>query len=118
MIFLMNYSAESLIEMKYRFTHEAQQDLIKIRRFTLQTWGAEQSGIYLANLKNTVQLLSEMPSMGKNCQDELGDGVYRFPCVSHTIYYFIIPDHTLVVIAILHQNMVPEVHLASPMALP
>ena len=104
---------ESMIKMKYRFTQDAQQDLIKIRRFTLQTWGAEQSMAYLVNIKNTVQLLSEMPTMGQHCRDELGDGVYRFPCVRHTIYYISILAHEMVVIAILHQNMVPEVHLAN-----
>ncbi len=56
---------------QYQFTTQAQQDLIKIRRFTLEHWGSKQSISYLEELKKILQLLSEMPLMGKNCSDEV-----------------------------------------------
>ncbi|AHE65647.1 type II toxin-antitoxin system RelE/ParE family toxin [Legionella oakridgensis] len=49
----------------YQFSTQAQKDLIKIRQFTLKHWGAKQSTNYLEKLKNTLQLLSEMPLIGK-----------------------------------------------------
>lgn len=98
---------------QYYFTQEAQQDLIKIRKFTFNTWGSEQSTAYLRNLKKTLQLLTEMPSMGINCKDSLGDDIYRFPFVSHTIYYTTLPNNKIVIIAILHQGMVPEIHISN-----
>ncbi|OCH98938.1 plasmid stabilization protein [Legionella jamestowniensis] len=95
----------------YQFTTQAQQDLIQIRRFTLEHWGSKQSLSYLEELKKTLQLLSEMPLMGKNCSDDLKD-IYRFLYGSHAIYYITIPD-SILIIAILHQSMVPENHLGN-----
>ena len=97
---------------RYQFTSNAQQDLIKIRRFTLEHWGPKQSSIYLREVKKTVELLSIMPLMGKNCADDLGKEVYRFLYGSHAIYYFTMPG-LIIVIAILYQSMVPENHLGS-----
>lgn len=36
---------------RYQFTTQAQQDLIRIRRFTLEHWGSKQSMSYLEELK-------------------------------------------------------------------
>ena len=96
----------------YKFTTQAQQDLIQIRSFTLKNWGPKQSISYLTDLKKTLQLLSEMPLMGKNCFDDLGKDIYWFLYGSHAIYYLTIPD-SIVIIAILHQSMVPENHLGN-----
>lgn len=49
--------------------------------------------------------------MGKNCSDDLKD-IYRFLYGSHAIYYITIPD-SILIIAILHQSMVPENHLGN-----
>jgi toxin ParE1/3/4 len=97
---------------RYQFTSQAQQDLIQILRFTKKQWGSTQSTIYLEELKKTVTLLSSMPLMGKNCADNLGKDIYRFLFGNHTIYYCIMPD-LIIVIAILHQSMVPENHLGN-----
>ncbi len=91
---------------RYQFTDQARQDLIQIRRFTLKQWGSEQSITYLEKLKKTVELLSAMPSMGKNCAADLGKDIYRFLYGSHAIYYLSMPN-LIIVIAILHQSMVP-----------
>ena len=52
-----------------------------------------------------------MPSMGKNCIDDLGEDIYIFPFGSDIIYYLSSIDIKIVVIAILHQNMAPAKHL-------
>lgn len=104
---------ESLINMsQYLFTDHSKQDLIQIRRFTVERWGYEQSIHYLRDLRKTLLLLSEMPSMGKGCFDDLGENIYRFPFGSHIIYYLTIPDEKIVIVAILHQSMVPAKHLS------
>lgn len=97
---------------RYQFTAQARQDLIQIRRFTLEHWGAKQSISYLEELKRTVELLSDMPLMGKNCSDDLGKDSYRFLYGSHAIYYFTMPD-SIIIIAILQQSIVPENHLTN-----
>lgn len=96
----------------YQLTPQAQQDLIQIRRFTLEHWGYKRSINYLKELKKIVQLLSEIPLMGKNCSDDLGKDIYRFLYGSHAIYYLTIPK-SIIIIAILHQSMVPENHLGN-----
>lgn len=102
----------NLISMsQYQFTEQAQQDLIQIRRFTIANWGEKQSQHYLCDLEKTLQLLSEMPLMGKSCFDDLGVDVYRFPYGSHVIYYLTTPKETIVLVAVLHKSMVPSKHL-------
>ena len=56
-----------------------------------------------------------MPSIGKGCFDDFGKNIYRFPFGSHIIYYLTIADEKIVVVAVLHQSMVPAKHLSSPM---
>ena len=68
--------------LAYRFTADAQSDLIKIRSYTLKQWDREQSGKYLSELRQTVRLLSEAPTMGKRRLD-ISSGVFSFPYVSH-----------------------------------
>lgn len=97
---------------QYKITVNAKEDLIHIRHFTLNNWGEKQSVNYLEHIKRTIQLLSEMPLMGKNCFDDLGKDIYRFFYGSHVIYYLVMPD-TIVIVAILHQSMVPEKHLGN-----
>ncbi|MBA3537005.1 MAG: type II toxin-antitoxin system RelE/ParE family toxin [Tatlockia sp.] len=97
---------------QYQFVQQAQQDLIQIRQFTLKEWGSKQSIVYLKELKKTVELLSTMPLMGKNCANDLGKDIYRFLYGNHAIYYLLMP-HLIIIIAILHQSMVPENQLRS-----
>ncbi len=100
---------------QYLFTAQSKQDLIQIRRFTVERWGKDQSVLYLHDLRKTLLLLSEMPSIGKGCFDDFGKNIYRFPFGSHIIYYLTIADEKIVVVAVLHQSMVPAKHLSSPM---
>ena len=93
----------------YRLTPDAQSDLIEIRRFTLDRWGEAQSKKYLAELRQTIRLLAEPPSLGKRRPD-VGTEVSSFPHVSHVIYY-VVHEQQLVVFGVLHRRMVPVNHL-------
>lgn len=95
---------------KFLFTEHSQQDLIQIRRYTLLHWGSQQSTLYLNDLKKILKLLVDIPTMGKKCED-FDEDVYRFPFRSHVIYYLTASDKDIVIIAILHQAMIPEKHL-------
>ena len=70
----------------YRLTPDAKTDLIEIRRFTVKQWGTAQSQKYLLELRQTIRLLAETPSLGKSRPD-VGSSVLSFPHVSHVIYY-------------------------------
>lgn len=93
----------------YRLTPDAQSDLIEIRRFTVQQWGSAQSQKYLSELRKTIHLLAETPSLGK-VRPEIGANVLSFPHVSHVIYY-VVHEQQLVVFGVLHKRMVPLNHL-------
>lgn len=93
----------------YRLTQDAQSDLIEIRRYTLQQWGAAQSQKYLSELRKTIRLLAETPILGK-VRPEVGLNVLSFPYVSHFIYY-VVHEQQLVVFAVLHKRMVPLNHV-------
>lgn len=93
----------------YRLTPDAQSDLIEIRRFTVQQWGPTQSQKYLSELRKTIRLLTETPSLGKS-RPEVGANVLSFPHVSHVIYY-VVHEQQLVVFGVLHKHMVPLNHL-------
>ena len=89
----------------YRLTPDAQSDLIEIRRFTVKQWGIAQSKKYLSELRQTIQLLADNPSLGKTTP-EVGEGVFSFPHASHVIYY-LIHERQLVAFGVLHKRMVP-----------
>lgn len=93
----------------YRLTPDAQTDLIEIRRYTLKQWGAEQSKKYLLELRQTIRVLSETPTLGKQ-RHEVGVDVFSFPYVSHVIYY-IVNKQQIVIFGVLHKSMLPLIHL-------
>ena len=93
----------------YRLTPDAQSDLIDIRRFTLDRWGEAQSKKYLFELRQTLHLLAETPSLGKPRPD-VGEDVLSFPHISYVIYY-VVHAQQLVVFGVLHKRMVPVNHL-------
>ena|SRR5690606_22185523 len=96
---------------EYRLTSDAQSDLIKIRQFTLEKWGVEQSKKYLSELRHTLQLIAEKPSVGKSRVD-VAPNVMSFPYASHIIYYIAINDQ-VVIFGVLHKRMVPSMHLSA-----
>ena len=93
----------------YRLTPDAQSDLIEIRRFTVKQWGTAQSKKYLLELRNTIRLLTDTPSLGKS-RPEVGSNVLSFPYVGHVIYY-VVHEQQLVVFGVLPKRMVPLNHL-------
>ncbi|MDX5999828.1 type II toxin-antitoxin system RelE/ParE family toxin [Shewanella oneidensis] len=53
---------------------------------TLAQWRATQSKTYLSGLKQTIQLLAETPTLGKN-RPKVRMNVFSFPYSRHVIYY-------------------------------
>ena len=96
---------------RYVLTQYSRNDLIGIRHYTFQQWGSRQSRHYLDQLKKTLNLLSEMPLMGKHCEIDLGLDIYRFRFNSHVIYYSFLLNNNIMIVAILHQAMLPGTHL-------
>lgn len=93
----------------FGLTRDAQKDLRAIRRYTVETWGQDQSRKYLEGIRDTIRLLAEFPGQ-RLARVDVGDGVFSFPYGSHMLYYRL-ESKRLLVFAVPHQRMVPEGHL-------
>jgi len=93
---------------KFILTDEAVTNINNIRDYTRTRWSKQQVKQYLDSLHQSLNQLAENPLMDILRFKE--EDIYSFPISSHTIYYTIHED-SIVVLAILHQSMTPEVHL-------
>jgi len=94
---------------KYELSLEAQNSLKGIKSYSLKTFGARQTEVYLKSIQNQMKKLSRNPTMGMERKD-LKIGYYSYFVGSHTIYYLVIKDN-IVIIDVLHQSMEPSIHL-------
>ncbi len=61
---------------RYRFTPRAAEDLRRIARYTLETWGREQREIQLSAINRRVSSLAEHPNLGKP-RPEVAEGYHN-----------------------------------------
>lgn len=94
---------------KFILTDEAIAHINNIRDYTRNKWGKQHVKQYLGSLRSVLNKLAENPLMGTLRFKE--DGIYSFPYVSHTIYYAVQKEQ-IIILAILHQSMTPEIHLS------
>jgi toxin ParE1/3/4 len=93
---------------RVRYSRRAEDDLLDIGRYTLETWGAEQANRYLFEIEACCQRLAENWGMGRSC-DEIRRGLRKMPHRKHIVYYW--PEADGVQISrILHRGMSPELH--------
>lgn len=87
---------------------EAVAHIKNICDYTRKRWGSQQVKRYLGALQLSLNQLAEDPLVGTlRSKDE---GVYSFPSSSNTVYYTIRKDD-IVILAVLHRSMTPELHL-------
>ncbi len=89
----------------YKLSNLAAEDFASIYEYTLLNFGVLQADVYTENLARTLNLLSDSPLMGYECQNIL-DGVRRRDHQRHVIFY--LPrEQDIFIIRILHQQMEP-----------
>ncbi|HHC7201432.1 TPA: type II toxin-antitoxin system RelE/ParE family toxin [Vibrio parahaemolyticus] len=93
---------------QYKLSPAAQEDMINIRRCTLESWGSIQYTYYFGELKQSTDLLANNELIGID-MPEFGAGYCRFPLKHHVIYYIRKPDH-IIIAAVLGRNMSPAKH--------
>jgi len=92
--------------MIYRIeqTIQARQDLVNIAEYTLAQWGKTQLRIYLDDIEQTIQYLSETPeSKGQN-RDTIKPGLRSIPHENHYFIFYRVKDSAVQIIRILHQR--------------
>ena len=97
--------------LKRLITDIAKAHMNDIRRFTKDQWGTAQSIKYMQEISDKIGLLAQRPQIGIDRSTDLGDGIRSYFVGGHTIYYRH-DSKLLVVYAILHQSMTPQVHLS------
>ena len=89
----------------YRIRRAAEDDLREIARYTMRTWGSDQTVRYRHKLEECIAFLSRNPMLGRSC-DAVFPGLRRFEVGRHVIFYRHEPTEILV-LRILHQAMLP-----------
>lgn len=62
----------------------AQEDLIRLYRHGLVTWGKQQADVYLAHLEEVIWLLTRRPEMGRE-RPELAESLCSFATNKHPL---------------------------------
>jgi toxin ParE1/3/4 len=88
-----------------RYSRLAQADLLSIGRYTLRTWGAEQTTRYVDDLQACCQMLGDNPMLGRTC-DHIRPGLRRMERGQHVVLYRESAGG-IRVSRILHQRMLP-----------
>jgi len=86
----------------YLLSDAAQQDIISIRDYTMDTWGKEQTSTYLAQLEKRFEWLANQPALGKK-RDEIKKSYISFPEGRHVIFYRM-TKRGIEVIGVIHQS--------------
>lgn len=96
------------IKPVYKFTVQAKRDLDEIRDYTRETWGADQTYVYLGRLRYGIESIEADPGAGKD-RRELLAGMRSLAVGSHTVFY-IQEAGVVIIVRILHQRMDPLRH--------
>jgi toxin ParE1/3/4 len=80
---------------RIRFLSTAKADLIEIRRFSFEEFGADVADAYFLGFKKAFGLLRNHPLAGSS-QAELGQGIRCYVHRSHRIFYSIEDDLVLI----------------------
>lgn len=97
---------------KRRITRLARRDLLGIGRYTRARWGKEQRDRYLGQLYRRFDDLGDDPYLiGSVACDELRPGYRRFHEGRHMIFFRVRPSRWVEIIRVLHDRMLPELHL-------
>ena len=80
----------------YKLSAEAVADIEHIGDFGFKMFGLTQALKYHAGLESRFELLAQLPRVGLPTYD-LRQGLYRYPYVSHTIFYTIEPCFIFIV---------------------
>ncbi|MEY4576238.1 MAG: hypothetical protein RL701_941 [Pseudomonadota bacterium] len=92
-----------------RYSRRAESDLEEVGDYTFEKWGRDQAIVYIGQLGACAQLVFENPMIARTC-DDLRSGYRRLEEGSHVLF-FKPDDRGLLVVRVLHERMVPGLHL-------
>ena len=93
----------------YRVSRRAKSDLISIYHWSEEAFGRGQADRYAARFPEVFALLAAFPGLGYSA-DHVKRGLRRIDVGSHALFYRETASGVLI-LAILHQRMRPDLHL-------
>jgi len=87
----------------FNLTPCAKEDLRSIWNYTFDVWSEAQADLYLTELYERFEWLSEQPRIGMHRPD-ICEGYYCFPQSSHLVFY-LIHDGEIDIIGVPHKDM-------------
>ena len=92
--------------MQILFSDKAEEDLIKITEYTIDTWGFKQADKYNLDIENAYKTIQENPfhPLSKSKENILKD-LRSFNVGKHAIFYRILNKKSVEIIRILHLSM-------------
>ena len=94
---------------QYILSPNAQKSLRKIKAYSLEQFGEEQTITYLKLIEKKLQMIAKSPNIGRK-REEIKKGYLSFLAGSHVIFYREAKKH-VDILDILHQSMEPYRHL-------
>ncbi len=94
---------------RLRVRKKARTDLHDIGTYTRQRWGREQANRYLTDLDACFHRLLSTPSLGRPYPPL--PSYWRCEQGSHVVFFRRETNGDVVVVRVLHQRMLPELHL-------
>lgn len=85
---------------KYVLSKKSEEDIESIYDYGKRKFGKDRAILYLSEMGNCFENLSENPQIGRN-RNEIKKELYSFPYISHVIFYRILKNH-IRIIRILH----------------
>lgn len=93
----------------FRLTPKAEQDMESIWCYSLEQWGKERADTYIDCLISAFCDLTTSSKLAISC-DQIRVG-YRFCREGRHVIYFKGTDYGIAVVRILHERMLPSIHL-------
>jgi len=94
---------------KVRYTRRAEADLDEIAKYTIETWSTPQSARYIGALERCCARLADNPMLGRVYL--LRPRYSRFEEGSHVVFFRRETGGDVLVVRVLHQRRLPELHL-------
>jgi toxin ParE1/3/4 len=96
-------------KISFRLTKAAKESLLSIGRYTAEQWGNAQRNKYLQDLDDHFNLLTKFPKKGRLRNEIMQD--LRSTRVKYHHIFYLLHEHEIVIVDILHKRMDPLQHL-------
>lgn len=84
--------------------------MLAIGDYTRRTWSMKQCARYLDQLERCCRQLADNPKLGR-AYAEVGQGYRRLEQGKHVVFFRQLDEETILVVRILHERMLPDLHL-------